>query len=137
VQRKAAPALGVGGRGGGRHHAGVLLLQDRLEAPEVGGGEADVGALVAQRPLDRSVEPRQVVNLRVVEERGEDEEEGGSDPQLLPVNALAESLEQRRRLARSEGHGEGIAGLEQCRGLVRAQLARHPADPIRRFETRA
>ncbi len=118
-------------RGGRRHHPGRLLLEHRLEAAEVGGGEADVGALVAQHALDRAVEARQVVDVRVVEERGEDEQQGRPDPQLLPVVPLAERLEQRRRLAGSERHREGVLGLEQPGGLFRAHPPRHARDPTR------
>ena len=58
VERERAPAVGVRRRRGGRHHARRLLLEQRREAAEVGGGEADVRALVAQRPLERAEEAR-------------------------------------------------------------------------------
>ena len=50
---------------------GASAVEDRHEAAEVGRREADVGAAVAQQPLERAVEPAQVVDVRVGEEVGE------------------------------------------------------------------
>ncbi len=65
VEREAAPPLVVGRRRDRRHHARRLLLQQRLEAAEVGGGEADVRAGVAKRALERAVEAGEVVDVGV------------------------------------------------------------------------
>ena len=43
---------------------GCWRLEQRLEAAEVGGREADVGARVAQHALDRAEEPGEVVDVR-------------------------------------------------------------------------
>jgi hypothetical protein len=42
-----------------------------------------------------------------------------------PVVAFAERLEEGGRLARPEGHGEGVPRIEQSRRRVRAQAPRH------------
>ena len=60
-----------GGAPGGDHHPRGQRLEDRHEPPEVGRGEADVGAAVAEEPLERAVEAAQVVDVRVGEEVGE------------------------------------------------------------------
>ena len=73
------------------------------------GSEADVRAGVAQDALDRAEEAREVVDVGVVEELGADQEQGAVDAQVLPVVALAERLQQRRRLARAR------AGCRACR----------------------
>ena len=71
VQRQAAPPVAVGRRRGSAHHAGRHRLEQRSEAAEVGGREADVGAAVAEQPLDRAVEPAEVVDVRVGEQLGQ------------------------------------------------------------------
>ena len=110
VQREAAPAVGVGRRRGGRHHPRALLLQQRREAAKVGGGEGDVGSLVAQRALDRAVEAREVVHAGMLEDLRVDEQQRAVDAQLLPVVALAQRVEQRPRLARSQRDADACRG---------------------------
>ena len=99
----------VGGGGGGDHDPRRLLLEERREAAEVGGGEADVRARVAQGPLERAEEAGQVVDAGMVEELGADQQQRAVDPQLLPVGPLAERLQQRRRLPRPERDAQRVA----------------------------
>ena len=136
MERQAAPAL-AGGRGSHRrHHPRALLLQQRGEPAEVGRGEADVRAALAERALDRAEEAREVVHARVVEERGADQQQGAVDAEVLPVVPFAQRREERRGLAGAQRASQG------CRAAAGA--APHPrasrqacADPIRRWRGRA
>jgi hypothetical protein len=117
VKGEAAPALGVGRAGRGRHHPRALRLEDRLEAAEVGRSEADVRSLVAQRALHRAEEAREEVNPGVGEELAPNRQQAAADAQLLPVLALAHGLEQGAGLAGPERDAERVGGLEARRGF--------------------
>ena len=110
VQGEAAPAVLVGRGGHGRHHARALLLEQGREAPEVRGREADVGALVAERALDRPPEAGEDVDAGVRVRLRPGEEQGAPDPQLLPVVAVAQRGHEGGRLAWSERDRERVAG---------------------------
>jgi hypothetical protein len=65
------------------------------------------------------------VDVRVFEDRAVDEQQGAVDPQLLPVVALAERLEEGRGLAGAERDPERVAGLEPRGGLLRGEGLGH------------
>ena len=131
VQRQAAPAVGVGRRRGGRHHARRLLLEQRREAAEVGRREADVRAL---RRAARARSGRRTPTGSGRwggEELGADEQQRAVDPQVLPVVAL-------RRAPRSSAAGwpvpsgmPSVSALEAGGGLGWASAARPCADATR------
>src|SRR2546423_4014556 len=112
VQREAAPPLLIGRGRRGRHYPRLLLGQQRLEAAEVGGGEADVRSRIAQHSLDWPEEAAEVVDLGMVEEPRADRQQRAVDAQLLPIVTLAQGGEQAGRLARAQGYPEAVAGLE-------------------------
>ena len=119
VQRQRAPAVGVGRRRDGRHHARRLPLEQRPEAAEVRGREPDVGAGVPQRPLERAEEARQVVHAGPREQFGADREQRAVDAQIRPVLALAERAQERRRLAGPERHPQRVGGARGVRRPAR------------------
>ena len=125
VQREAAPARLVGRAGDRRHHPRRLLLEQRLEAAEVRRGEADVGAGVAQRALDRAEEAGEVVDVRMLEGLRPGEQQGAVDPQLRPIVALAERRHERRRLAGAERDPERVRRLEPGGCLLWGDRVRH------------
>ena len=131
VERQRAPAVRVRRRGRGCHRAGRLLLEQRREPAEVRGGKADVRALVAKRPLERPVEPGEVMDVLVVEEGGPDAEQGAVDPQVLPVGALAQRRHERRRLPGREWDPERVRSLQSGGGVGSAERLGHGADSMR------
>ena len=130
MQRQRAPAVGVGRRGDGRHHARRLSFEQRPEAPEVRGREPDVGAAVSQRPLERTEEARQVRDAGPGEQLGEDREQRTVDTQICPVLALAERAQEGRRLAGAERHAQRVVGLQAGGGLLGGELLGHGAESI-------
>ena len=79
--------------------------------------ERDVGAGVAERPLERAEEAGEVVDVLVVEELGPDSEERAVDLQVLPVVALAQRGHEVRRLTRRERDAERVGGEKAGGGL--------------------
>jgi hypothetical protein len=108
VQGQAHVPVGVRERPGGDHHPRGQRREEREEPAEVGGREPDVGAAVAQQPFERPVEPAQVVDVRMGEEVGQHREQRAVDPQVLPVRAAAQRLDERRRLSGPERHPDGV-----------------------------
>ncbi len=121
VKREAAPALGIGPRRHRRHHVRRLGGEDRREAAEVGRREADVRAAVAQRPLDRPEEAREVVHVRVLEDLAEHREQRAVDAQVDPVVTARERLHKGRRLPRAERDAQRVGGADAGYGLVGAE----------------
>ena len=97
---------------------GASALEQRLEAAEVRGGEADVGARITQGALDRAEEARQVVHVGCENTSVPGEQQRAVDAQLGPVVALAERREELRRLARAERDPERVGGLDSGGGVV-------------------
>ncbi len=127
VQRQGAPAVGIGGRRDGRHHARGPRFEQRPEAAEVRGREIDVGAGGPQRPLERTEETRQVMHARPREQFSKNREQRTVDAQICPVLALAERTQKRRRLAGAERHPQGVDGRQASGGLLGGQLLWHGA----------
>ena len=133
VEREAAVAVPVGRRGHRRHHPRRLLFEQRREAPEIRRREADVRAGVAQHPLERPEEPRQVVHIRVVEDVAAHREQGAVDAQVLPVVALAERLEELGRLPGPKRDSERVGWPGAARQLHPRSRREHisPAEIVR------
>ncbi len=128
VQRQRAPAVGVGRARSRRHHAGCELAEQRAEATEVGRAEADVRPRVAQGPVERAEEPRQVVDVPMVEQVGEHGEQRAVDVELLPVVPVPHLGEQVDGLAGPEGHPERVGGSDPGRGFGRGETFHDLAD---------
>ena len=129
MQRERAPAVGVGSRGDRAHHPRALALVEGGEAAEVGGGEADLGAGVAEGPLERTVEAGEQMDARAGEQLGPDAEQGAVDAEVGPVVALAEGVEEARRLPGAERQPERVGGADErgCFGGGGHRL--HPRSP--------
>ncbi len=132
VQRKGAPAVGIGRGRDGRHHARRLPFEQRTEASEVRRREADVGSGIPKRTLERSEEARRVVDVRSREQFGTDREQRAVDAQIRPVIALAKHAQERGRLSWAERHPQGVRGLEPRGGLLDGELGWHAATHPRR-----
>jgi hypothetical protein len=106
---------------------GDWALEQWSEAAKVRGRELDVGTHVPQRPLERTVEARQVVHTGSREQFGADREQRAVHAQIHPVLALAEGAHERRRLAGAERHPQPVGGVEPRGGLLGSQLLWHCA----------
>ena len=90
--------------------AGVELLDDGREAPEVRRDELDVGARVAQEPFGRAVEAGEQADAGLREQRVEVGEQRAEHLELLEVVALAERVQEGAGLARSERDRQAVPG---------------------------
>jgi hypothetical protein len=127
VQRERAAPVGIRGCGHGGHDPRPLALHEGGEAAKVRRREPDVGAGVAEGALDRAEEARQVVDAGMGEQLGAHGQQGSVHPQLLPVAALAQGAEQRRRLARAERQAQRVGRTQSGGGVWRRQLLGHGA----------
>ena len=108
VQRQRQVAVRVGRCGGGGHHPRREGLHDGPEAPEVGGDVLDRPARVAQEALRRAEEAAPEGHVGLGEHRVQVGEQGAEDPEVLPVVAFAEGVEERRGVPGAQSHGEGV-----------------------------
>ncbi len=136
VKRQRAPAVGIGRRRDSGHHARALSFEQWPKAAEVRGDEPDVGAAVAQRPLERTEEARQVVDAVAREQFGEYRDQRAVDAQIGPVIAFAECAHERGRLAGAQGHPQRVGGLKARGGLLGGELLGHGASQPRRVPLR-
>ena len=131
VQREAHPAVGVGRRRAGCDDARCELLGDGHEPAEVGGHELDAGAAVDEHPLGRPEEAADVADSGPAEQGVEVEQQRTEDVEVLPVVALPQRVQERRRVAGTERDPEGVAWAEQRDRLREGALLRHAPLAIR------
>src|SRR5262249_43784772 len=124
VQAEAEEAAIVERRHGGGDDAWLERARIAFPAEEIRRQIVDGGAARLQHALDRTVETPDAAHAGPVQDRVGLDQQAAEDDQILPIIALGQRREKRRRLARGNWYRQRVFGVQQVdRGARAAQLA--------------